>query len=198
MPGGDGSDQRRLRRRFRTRRRVCWRRSLRGLTLPSSPVRRRASRRRLTRTLSPTPSATRPAAIPPALARRRPYSSWTADHTRSSISFETSSGRGSGWVRWGQECDLQAFQLRERPAPELRGAGDRRGHDRRAGVERESPGTVVRRAHRVRRLHARAFRKHHHEPAAGQTRAVSIAWASAPPRRIGPLRGGGTASALGL
>lgn len=52
---------------------------------------RRASSCRLASIPPPIPVAARPAAISPGLARRRPYSSTTAGHTRSSINSETGS-----------------------------------------------------------------------------------------------------------
>jgi hypothetical protein len=141
--GGSGFDQRRMRRRLRSRRHALWRRSLRGSTLPSRPVRRRASRRRLARTPPPIPSAASPAAIAPGAARSRPYSSRTAGHTRSSISFETSSGPCSGWGAIGgrnaictrlslgsaprQRCEVPVIAAGTIGAPCRARAGRRRG-----------------------------------------------------------------------
>lgn len=159
---------------------------------------RRASSCRLASIPPPIPVAARPAAISPGLARRRPYSSTTAGHTRSSINSETGSasshpgpgttaGRKATYTRLSRGSDQ-----RHRCEVPVSATG---GPARRS--RRQPAGAVMGQPQRVGFLDAGSLREHHHHAAGEDREAVSTASWSASPRRTETLRGAETATPAG-
>src|SRR2546430_1673187 len=73
-----------------------------------------------------------------------------------------------------QEGDLDPPRLWQRSEPEVRGALDRRRHDRRAGLDGQAPCAAVRGTQDIRVAHARALRKDHHELTVGKQDARGL------------------------
>jgi hypothetical protein len=92
------------------------------------------------------PSAVSEAAISLGRARSRRYEPSTSGHTISSISSNDPrcEGRQVGHADRRRERHLHTAGHREAAAEGLLGAGDRAGHERRAGLERQPSGPAAR------------------------------------------------------